>query len=75
MLDACVKLGPEFSDVIVDAVHVCAGPGHTLGHPACLIDLIIAKSGQRQLRRVKRHSVRAVDRGRRPEGHECLVPG
>ncbi len=48
--------------VVSYAMSIGARSRHTLNRPGCFFDLFVIQSAQRQLRRVERNSIGAVDR-------------
>ena len=73
VLDHRSQFASELLVVVVDAVHVSAGPGHALNYPASLPDVLLSHHVQRKLRRVEGHSVSTVDSCCCPECDQSLV--
>jgi hypothetical protein len=47
--------------VVIDTMGIGARSCHTLHRPGSFLDLLVIQSAQRQLRRVERDSIAAVD--------------
>ena len=73
MLDYLVYLLLKLSDVVASTIKVGTCPGYTLHNPPCFFDLLFSVPVQRQLRRMKRDSIAAMNGSGGTEGNQNLV--